>query len=388
MPKRPDLIGQLFGRLSVLGDAKTSPPKWLCRCQCGNEIFVSTSCLRSGNTTSCGCLRIENVKKKNTKHGGSFRKSEYKSWYGMIQRCTNPEHHKYHLYGGRGITVCDRWLDFKAFLEDMGPKPNSRLTIDRMDGNKGYTPNNCRWADAVTQNNNRSNTMAIYIDGRKMRLDELKRIYNSTLKTSVISRRIKRGWNLEDAFTKPLMPNDKGVKFDEKVKEKIRESHAKSAKAKRFNIEGRMLTISEVIAIYGSEVDANTLYKRLSRGWSLEEATKTPLQSNSGVYHKPRNGPFRHTEEAKERIRQKMLERGSMGPLSDEHKRKISQGNLGKKRSKEAIEKTRAAKIGVPLSKETREKLSAALKGRKISPEVRERMKAGQINRRAREKSA
>ena len=136
--------------------------KFLCKCDCGNEVEVRLDKLKKGLTKSCGCYNLELISQphKPTKliHNhttGGKPTGEFYSWWGMKQRCNNPNTKHYKYYGGRGITVCDRWLNsFQNFLDDMGPRPKDK-TLDRKDCDGNYEPSNCRWADKETQMKNR-----------------------------------------------------------------------------------------------------------------------------------------------------------------------------------------------------------------------------------------
>lgn len=154
MPARLHLTGARFVRLTVIGHAPKAEARgtrWRCRCDCGTETVVKTMDLRNGDTKSCGCLQREKVGKLNVSHGRS-KTPEYASWCMMINRCTNANGTDYRHYGGRGITICQRWRDsFEAFLADMGSRPSMKYSLDRINNEGNYEPGNCRWATMKEQ---------------------------------------------------------------------------------------------------------------------------------------------------------------------------------------------------------------------------------------------
>lgn len=149
MPRFVDRTGQKFGKLTVLARNGTNHYKkvmWRCHCDCGNELDVVAGALVTGNTSSCGCVI------PNFKHGG-WKKASYNTWRAMMRRCYKTQDKDYPRYGGKGVTVCDRWHEYANFAADMG-EPNGDETLDRINTYGNYEPENCRWAGVKTQNRN------------------------------------------------------------------------------------------------------------------------------------------------------------------------------------------------------------------------------------------
>lgn len=185
MAKTIDLTGQRFGKLVVLKqgpslelpDGRIGQAQWECLCDCGNKTLVRGQGLRSGNTQSCSCLRSEVTRQKFTIHGNAKRSQttkEYQIWCGIKTRCFDENSERHQDYGGRGITMCDRWKnDFTAFLSDMGPCPSGH-SIDRYPNNNGhYEPGNCRWATASQQARNTRCSIFVDHEGARWNLADL-----------------------------------------------------------------------------------------------------------------------------------------------------------------------------------------------------------------------
>lgn len=195
-------IGTAFGRLTVLGEGEPILLKngWKrgmsrVRCECGAERVVLNGNLNSGLTRSCGCSIGE--------QHGKTGSHEYMVWKAMKTRCANQNVQNYARYGGRGIQVCDRWLNsFSAFLEDMGTRPSSDHSIDRVNNNGNYEPGNCVWATMKEQQNNKRSNVLFTFYGKTMTLTQWCRI--AQIKTITVRERLKRGWSEKEAFWTPV----------------------------------------------------------------------------------------------------------------------------------------------------------------------------------------
>lgn len=201
MSKRLNLIGRKFGRLTVVGFSHINKQKntvWNCVCECGNTTKVVGVELTCGHTRSCACLSMDRLLERSTKHGLADTPI-YKIWQGIKDRCTNPNNPKYKNYGGRGIKVCDKWLEsFENFYTDMKDRPSPRHTVDRIDVNGNYEPSNCRWATPKEQANNSRRNHTVTYKGASHTLAEWENIVN--IKQSTIKQRLRRGWSVDKAL--------------------------------------------------------------------------------------------------------------------------------------------------------------------------------------------
>lgn len=203
MSKLIDYSGQKIGRLTVVARAGSNQQReamWLCKCECGSETIIRGSDVRTGHIKSCGCWKRESSKKLLTKHGKRNTRL-YHIWCGMKTRCNNPNDIGYNLYGGRGIKVCDEWSqDFMAFYQWATENGyTDKMTIDRIDADGNYCPENCRWTTQKAQQNNRRNNHIIAFNGETRTVTEWAEITN--IKSTTIYNRLKRGWTIEKALT-------------------------------------------------------------------------------------------------------------------------------------------------------------------------------------------
>lgn len=201
MKPRQSLEGKRFSRLTVIRVAGRIKYGliWECVCDCGKTTKAITASLNRGAVKSCGCLRLEGNGHLLKTHGKSGI-PEHGIWKALIRRCYNKNTKDYPRYGGVGISVCDRWRNsFSEFLKDMGERPSSNHSIDRIDNGGNYEPSNCRWATIHTQANNKSNNLRISINGETKTLADW--VCGSGLSYAVVHARIRRGWNPSVALT-------------------------------------------------------------------------------------------------------------------------------------------------------------------------------------------
>jgi len=188
-----DEIGNVYGKLTVLELAEIRVEAiWLCRCDCGQLTKVAGSDLRKGGTKSCGCGRKS--------QGGGYKTPEYTTWKEMKRRCYNPQFRWYHLYGGRGITICDRWrTSFVNFLADMGPRPFPEATVERVDNDGNYAPENCRWASRLEQGQNTRKVRLLTHNGKTLSIRGWARELG--IRHCIILWRLKHKWPIEKVLS-------------------------------------------------------------------------------------------------------------------------------------------------------------------------------------------
>jgi hypothetical protein len=203
-----DLTGRTFGQWTVIRrlDDRKANRVWLCRCACGNEAQVRGNNLKSGKSIQClTCAGWAKPPREHIKHGEASSPA-YAAYHEMHRRCYDPRRKRaYYLYGARGIKVCERWHTFPNFLADMGQPPKG-LSLDRIDPDKDYAPDNCRWADSKMQARNQRDIPMLTYKGQTKRApdwaDEV------GLPHDVIHYRLSHGWSVDRTLSTPLMPND------------------------------------------------------------------------------------------------------------------------------------------------------------------------------------
>ena len=254
-----DISGQRFGRLVVLNPVEpyiTSETKFTCLCDCGSTKDIVGRSLTKGFTVSCGCYRNERVRETNSTHKATSAVATheyamaYKTYAGMMKRCyTKGNDLSAKHYRDRGIKVCDRWHVFEAFYLDMYPKPEPRLTLERVDVNGDYSPANCIWADMQTQANNKTTSVFLEAFGRRQTGPQWAREFG--IKYHTIRARMRLGWSIEDAISRPLV-------------------EAGQHKVTKLVARGKIKTVYEWAREVG--VAAPTIAARIKRGEPVEQA--------------------------------------------------------------------------------------------------------------------
>lgn len=258
-----DLTGHKYGRVTVLsyaGRAKgTYTFCWNCICDCGTKFVVRGASLKDGNTKGCGCLHKEWCAEKSKNAKGP--PESYKVWGSIKQRCYNPKSSAYQLYGARGITMSDEWKDsFATFIGDMGPRPTKKHSIDRINNDGHYCKSNCRWALPTAQGRNTRHNHWLTFNGVTLCLEDwCERI---GIDHSVIIGRIERGWPIDKVLTAPL---------GSKVKK------TKPGNQRLYTYKGKVQNVSEWAKEFGIRME--TLWYRLDRGMSIEDALLAPIRS-------------------------------------------------------------------------------------------------------------
>lgn len=206
--RMPVAAGDRFGRLVYIEERapRSNRRRALFRCDCGREVEIAFHDAHSGHTVSCGCFHTERQRSARS-HGATVGDRagtpEYRCWKAMKGRCLNPNNSSYARYGGRGITVCDRWhRSFEDFLADMGRKPTREHTIDRIDSKGNYEPGNCRWATKVEQRRNTCTVRPVTIDGETQLITDWAKV--SGVPEESISSRLRKGWSPKDAVFRPV----------------------------------------------------------------------------------------------------------------------------------------------------------------------------------------
>lgn len=205
MAERKNEVGNRYGRLRVVSYAGTNCHNalWNCVCDCGNKCVKLGVMLRSGRTKSCGCLHSETLSKRNKKYNVKYPRRLYHSWHCMIERCEKEDNRYYYNYGGRGISVCEEWHNFEVFATwALQNGYDESKTIDRINNDGNYCPENCKWSTKREQENNKRTNRKVEINGDVLNLSEWCEIFGISQVT--VQSRLRYGWDIVDAITTPV----------------------------------------------------------------------------------------------------------------------------------------------------------------------------------------
>lgn len=260
--KHPErMIGKKYGRLTVVKRIEdrhfpsgSKQVQFECRCDCGNIVVATAGHLRDGHTKSCGCLKCDTAGVQSITHGGSSERL-YRVWKNMVRRCEDPKTKNYNSYGGRGIRVCEEWHDYATFRDWANSTgydssaARGECTIDRIDVDGDYCPENCQWSDAVGQARNKRNTVYITLNGVKKTVIDWSIEYG--IDPDLVRTRLRSGWNCVDALT----------------------TKSGDSKVRYITIDGVTKPLREWLDIYGTNF--YTFYTRIHKGWSEVDAVTT-----------------------------------------------------------------------------------------------------------------
>lgn len=256
MGKLADLRGQVSNWLTA-EEYEPAKGKWRCRCRCGRTTYAGATEFKRGVAKSCGCWRKVKGHSPLFRHGHAGRDASptYRVWSKLRGRCVNPTDPAWKDYGGRGITICDRWRDsFESFLDDMGERPDG-LTIERVDNNRGYEPGNCVWADRKAQARNRRSNRVVEWRGESLPVAAWAE--RTGLSSGVIISRLNRGWDVERVLGEAAAP--KGGQCGTPLE---------------ITFDGVTRSLAEWAALIG--IRPKALHHRISRGWPLARALTGP----------------------------------------------------------------------------------------------------------------
>lgn len=280
MSRKIELSGKRFGKLLVLkenGRNKSGKPMWDCVCDCGSKVNKTGASLISNQTKSCGCLQKEMASKAHIKHGMSKIKSpEYYAWVNIKTRCYNTKLPDFKDYGGRGIKVCDRWLEsFENFYQDMGKRPSNKHSIDRYPNNDGnYEPSNCRWGTNIEQANNKRNIVLYESNGLIMNLQGWANyfgVHQANLMQSLKSKGIDKCYDFYYKKYNGIFPNGEKVKNNKTPNYNIKKPIIGYKEGLLIVVECESIRkMSRITGIHHARIESSLYFNKIINGWKFE----------------------------------------------------------------------------------------------------------------------